>query len=53
MNSRFDIPENTRGQKDSNKDVNLFNQIGRKITRNQKRKLDEIHALMVNVFKPY
>lgn len=49
MNSRFDISEKTWKQKDLNKSTDLLSQSDRKITRNQKRKHDEInHVQMVN-----
>lgn len=48
MNSRFDISEKTWKQKDVNKITDLLNQSDRKITRNQKRRHDEInHVQMV------
>lgn len=48
MNSRFDISEKNWKQKDVNKNLDLLNQSDRKITRNQKRRHDEInHVPMV------
>lgn len=48
MNSTFDISEKTWKQKDVNKMSDLLNQSDRKITRNQKRRHDEInHVQMV------
>lgn len=50
MNSRFDISEKTWKQKDVNKIPDLLNQSDRKITRNQKRRHDEInHVQMVKI----
>jgi len=50
MNSRFDISEKNWKQKDVNKNLDLLNQSDRKITRNQKRRHDEInHVPMVNI----
>ncbi|XP_026810027.1 histone acetyltransferase KAT8 [Rhopalosiphum maidis] len=43
MNSRFDISEKNWKQKDVNKNLDLLNQSDRKITRNQKRRHDEIN----------
>lgn len=52
MNSRFDISEKTWKQKDVNKIPDLLNQSDRKITRNQKRRHDEInHVQMVRKVK--
>lgn len=52
MNSRFDIAEKTWKQKDINKMPDLLNQSDRKITRNQKRRHDEInHVQMVKFVK--
>lgn len=49
MNSTFDISEKTWKHKDVNKIPDLLNQSDRKITRNQKRRHDEInHVQMVN-----
>lgn len=48
MNSRFDISEKNWKQKDINKIPDFLNQSDRKITRNQKRRHDEInHVQMV------
>jgi len=50
MNSRFDISEKNWKQKDVNKNLDLLNQSDRKITRNQKRRHDEInHVPMVKI----
>lgn len=52
MNSRFDISEKNWKQKNVNKTPDLLNQSDRKITRNQKRRHDEInHVQMVNLVK--
>jgi len=49
MNSRFDISEKNWKQKDVNKNLDLLNP-ERKITRNQKRRHDEInHVPMVKI----
>lgn len=50
MDARFDISEKTWKHKDVNKIPDLLNQSDRKITRNQKRRHDEInHVQMVNL----
>lgn len=50
MNSRFDIAEKTWKQKDVNKIPDLLNQSDRKITRNQKRRHDEINHVQMVIF---
>jgi len=50
MNSRFDISEKTWKQKDVNKIPDLLNQSDRKITRNQKRRHDEINHVQMVTF---
>lgn len=53
MNSRFDISEKTWKQKDINKIPDLLNQSDRKITRNQKRRHDEINHVQMVTFVKY
>lgn len=51
MNSRFDISEKTwKQQKEVNKIPDLLNQSDRKITRNQKRRHDEINHVQMVIF---
>lgn len=53
MNSRFDISEKTWKQKDINKMPDLLNQSDRKITRNQKRRHDEINHVQMVTYAKY
>jgi len=47
MNSRSDISEKNLKQNDVNKTVDLLNQSDRKMTRNQRRRRDEINHVPV------
>lgn len=51
MSSTFDISDKKWKQKENNKFPDLLNQSDRKITRNQKRRHDEInHVQMVKFY---